>query len=383
MPIEPINAKPNELAAQNAEFACDLLRELHTKPDENIFFSPHSLAVALGMAWAGARGPTSDVIAGTMHWTLGQDLTHDSFAALANRLAPPVVKEGKSYEWTSANRIWPGIRVNQPYEARLRQSYGSDVEPLDFKDMEDAARRINAWCEKWTQGRINKIVDASDLDGIVMMLTNAVYFKGTWTMPFETANTRDEVFHAAPGKDLTVPMMNANREVLYAKGDGLAAISLPYVGGMSCVIILPDEGKMEQTVAGLSGAGLSALRDSMRPTEAVLAIPKLKARTQFSVREPLTDMGMGLAFSDAADFGGISTDPPVAISEVLHAATVELDEEGTVATAVTAIGVRATSAPILKEIPVFRVDRPYLISIIHDGTGSVLFLGRIVDPGKK
>ncbi len=385
LPAEPANSSPKDLAAQNAEFACDLLRQLHGRMPQNIFFSPMSISTAVGMAWAGAGGPTADQIAATMRWSQGQDPTHDSFAALANRLAPPRDPESNAelYEWSSANRVWPGISVLPAFSKRLETSYASDVSALDFGHPDAAARAVNGWASRWTRGHIPNIVGADDMRGLVLLLTNAVYFKGTWATPFEESATSDEPFHLAGGTTTTVPMMHSAREAMYSAGEGFASVALPYRGGVSCVFILPDEGRMNGVVSAISGQGLSDARRAMRQTAVILSIPRLSAASRFSVAEDLKGLGMQLAFSDKADFSGISGEMTLKISDVIHAATIDMDEKGTVATAVTSIGIAPTAIRPRQDPIVFKVDRPYLVAIVHDTTGAVLFLGRINDAGAR
>jgi serine protease inhibitor len=133
-----------------------------------------------------------------MHWSMGQDATHDAFAGLANRLVSPVTKDGAAlYEWSSASRVWMGIRVMDPYQARLAMSYGADAKKIDFSDAEGAAGEINAWTKAWTRGHIEKIVEPKDMRELGLMLTNAVYFKGTWEEPFRKDATRPGGVHAS------------------------------------------------------------------------------------------------------------------------------------------------------------------------------------------
>ncbi|HRJ49191.1 MAG: serpin family protein [Phycisphaeraceae bacterium] len=383
LPREPPEARPERIASQNAWFASDLLRTLEAGESGNVFFSPHSLSTALAMAWAGARGQTERAIASTMRWSDGQQSTHDGFASLANRLAPPTSESGApAYEWTSANRLWLGMPVSDSFSRTLADSYASDTSSLNLKDATDSARAINQWAGLWTRGRITRIVEPDDINGLPFVLTNAVYFKGLWTTPFNTSSTRPEPFHTADGTVAEVPMMHAVREVMHAAGDGWQSISLPYNGGISCLLYQVDHGSMTPFLGAMDGDFIERSRSRMRPRMADMAIPRFSIRTKFSAAEALGTLGMGVAFSDAADFSGITGAAPLAISDVIHAATIEFDEVGTVATAVTAIGIRVTSAPMPEDPVVFRLDHPFVIAIVHDATGAVLFLGRVNDPGR-
>lgn len=381
LPKNPEGAPVGTVAAENSSLAFDLLRVMSGRREGNLFFSPHSISTAMAMVWAGAKGETEKKIADVMHWSGGQDATHRGFAGLANQLDPSFgSSDGAKYEWTSANMVWTGIAVNPAFSSRLAESYGSGSKALDFSKRDEASAAVNAWAKEWTRGHIERIVEPDDMRGLRVMLTNAVYFKGTWEEPFSKDATGDEPFRGGEGTH-SVRMMRGTREMQYGRGDGYSAVSLPYLGGVSCVIVLPDEATtIGQSVEKLSDDGFRAMLASMREERVALSLPLLSLKTKFSARDDLKSLGMGLAFSDSADFSGISDREGLAISDVLHAATIDMDEVGTVATAVTAIGVRVTSAPMPKELIVFKVDRPYLVAIVHNATGEVMFLGRVMDP---
>jgi serpin B len=379
LPADPAGARSGELAKENADFAFDLFRELSSGKTEDVFFSPHSVSNAVAMLWAGSIGATGEEIARTMHWSMGQDATHDAFAGLANRLVSPVTKDGAAlYEWSSASRVWMGIRVMEPYQARLSMSYGADAKNVDFSDAEGAAREINGWTKEWTRGHIEKIVEAKDMRELGLMLTNAVYFKGTWEEPFNKESTGPGAFTRADGSVVEKEMMHSTRRTLYTKGDGYAAIKLSYKGGVSCVIVLPDEvGGDSRLIAEMTGEKFSEISGGMGAKEVMITLPKAKVETRFSASQELQRLGMVRVFGDGAELSPIDGIGRLAVSDVLHAATLEMDEVGTVATAVTAIGVRVTSAPVMDEVKEFKVDRPYVVAIVHDATGEVLFLGRV------
>ncbi|HLO41748.1 MAG TPA: serpin family protein [Phycisphaerales bacterium] len=379
VPANPPGARAGELAKENAAFAFDLFRELSAGKGDDVFFSPYSMSSAVGMLWAGARGATEEEIAKVMHWGMGQEATHDGFAGLANGLVSPVTKSGETlYEWSSANRLWMGIEVMSGYQERLVRSYGADAHRLDFGKPVESAGLINGWTKEWTRGHIEKIVEPEDMRELGLMLTNAVYFKGTWEEPFNKEMTRRGPFTRGDGSVVEKEMMHTTRRTLFATGEGFSAIRLSYKGGVSCVIMLPDEvGGDERLIASMSAERFYGLIGGMSASEVVISLPKVKIETRFNVNKELGRLGMVRAFSGDADFSAIDGKGQLAVSDVIHAATLEMDEVGTVATAVTAIGVRVTSAPMPGEIKVFNVDRPYVMAIVHDATGSVLFAGRV------
>jgi serpin B len=400
IPDEPASSSPEDLAAQNRRFAFDLLRTVQTS-DANAFFSPHSLSTAVGMVAAGARGPTMTQIADAMRWRLAGDSLHDSFAGLTRRLVPVTDSGGAlAYEWNSANAIWPAIDASilPAFASRLETSYASTVTPTDYRDPAAAAAKINAWVDRQTRGRITTLVDEDFVRDQRLILTNAVYFKGVWREPFETQNTREEVFRLATGapaevdsanssprfaaREVLVPMMHDTRDVLHVDADGFSAISLPYVCGVSCVFILPDEGRLSDVAGSLDADVFDDAVRTMNRVEVEITLPKLNLRTMFSPGDALKTLGMRIAFTEDADFSGISSAERLMISGVVHAATIEMDEKGTVASAATGIGVAPTSIALPREKITFRADRPYFLAIRHDETGAILFLGRINDPRK-
>lgn len=394
LPAEPKLSDPATLAVDNGRFAFDLYRELakDRAGGANVFASPHSISTALAMTVAGAEGPTAAELAKVMRWTQTGDALHDAFAALTRRLAPPKADHpSRTYEWTEANRLWLGMAVLPAFNDRLKLSYAADAGVLAKKPDESAAL-INAWTDANTNHRITRLVSASDLVDAGLVLTNAVYFRGSWVSPFAKSMTTEREFRveATTGTPpIKVPTMADVRHVPYARttwgagGPGVAAVQLAYQGGVSFIAVLPDEGGLAAVEKQLTLDTFESLRTSFKGTLVDLQIPKFKFQTRRSLRAPLNALGMTNAFGDDATFKRMAAEP-LKISDVVHVADVELDEKGTEAAAATAVPLRPTAAvPNHEEPPkpvVFHADRPFIVVIRHDATGEVLFVGRVSDP---
>jgi serpin B len=220
-----------------------------------------------------------------------------------------------------------------------------------------------------------------------MVLVNAIYFKGTWRSKFEKASTRPEAFHAAPKQALQVPMMHQQESVPYSETDDAQVVALPYAHAdadhaLSMVVVLPKDAQgLDALEAGLSDGSVARFTSALHEQKVVLTLPRWKSTITTPLNAPLQAMGMTTAFSDGADFSGISTDYAMHISAVLHKAFIEVNEEGTEAAAATAVVMMETAAVHEPEQPVrFVADHPFLYFIRDDSTGAVLFMGRVADP---
>ncbi len=382
LPAEPKSSDPQTLATDNTRFAFDLYHEL-AKGDGNVFFSPYSISTALAMTSAGSTGETAAEISKVMRWSQTGDTFHDSFAALTRRLAPPVADHpSKTYVWTEANRIWLGVPVLQSYNDRLKTSYAADAGTLD-KDPAKSAALINAWTDTHTNHRITQLVSASDLTNASLVLTNAVFFKGSWVTPFHKGSTAKRDFHTSAATTIQADTLADQRHMLYTKGTDFAAVRIPYQGGVSFTILLPDVGKLSEVEKSLTAESFDAASKAMAGAMVDLQLPKFKFQTRQSLAKQLSALGMTNSFSDAAKMTLMAA-KPLKISDVIHVADIELDEVGTEAAAATAVPQAPTAAPAVPHEPptpiIFHADRPFIFVLRHDATGEVLFAGRISDP---
>jgi serpin B len=283
-------------------------------------------------------------------------------------------------ELSPANSVWADrtLLLGKPFLDVLGQQYDSGVMRVSFLEQAEAARlAINGWVEAKTHDRIQDLLLPADVTAATrVVVVNALYFYGSWLTLFDESLTRPAVFHTLAGSDVEVPSMRQSMSREYKATASLEVLKLPYVQGkLWMTLVLPQAGEFAATRSQISGPWLSEITTGMTATDIALSLPKFKLETgQLKLREPLTDMGMGIAFSGQADFSGITTEA-VSIGQVIQKAFIGVDEAGTEAAAATAVtmpGGNPTPTP-------FIVDRPFLF-FVQDATGLVLFSGQVVDP---
>jgi serpin B len=380
---QDVSLKDDDLGtvvAGNTAFALALYQKLRAA-EGNLFFSPYSLSTALAMTYAGARGNTEAQMAAALHFSLEQELLHAAFARLEARLAGIAAKG--EVRLRVANALWPqqGYRLLEAFLAVVQQFYGVQITALDYGDGEAARGQINAWVEDKTENRIQDIIPAGLLDSLTrLVLVNAIYFKGNWASPFDPGLTGEAPFWVAPGQQVAAPLMSMTSEFRYGVADGLQVLELPYAGGeLSMVVLLPEE------IDGLAGLeerltaeNLARWTEGLWSRQVQVWLPRFEITFPFSLNEVLQSMGMIDAFAEDADFSGMDGTRLLYISAVLHKAFVAVNEEGTEAAAASAVVMTLRSAPAPPAV--FRADHPFVFVIREKSTGSLLFLGRVVNP---
>jgi serpin B len=375
-----------ELVKGNGAFAFDLYQYLRSE-DGNLFYSPFSISMALAMTYAGARGETEEQMAETLQFLLSQDELHPAFNALdlllASRGEGAEGKDDKGFRLNIVNAIWG----QEDYEFLaefldvLAENYGAGLRLLDFINAPEESRIIiNDWVSEQTEGRIEDLIPQGAIDALTrLVLTNAIYFNAAWLHPFEEHLTHDAAFHLLDGGDVTVPMMRQTESFGYAEGDGYQAVELLYDGAeLSMVIMLPDEGRFEAFEDSLDAAYVDSILSDVDYEQVALTMPKFEFESEFGLVDTLDSMGMPAAFTAEADFSGMNGRRDLAITDILHKAFVSVDEEGTEAAAATAVIIGETSMP--GEPVEVTVDRPFVFLIRDIETGSVLFVGRVMNP---
>ena len=383
----PIQALPRPLSsAEQAtitasnQFAFDLFRQLEAEqPGENIFLSPLSASMALGMTMNGARGETFDAMRSTLGFAgLSQpeiNAAYRSLIDLLRGLDPRV-------QMLLGNSIWyrDTFSFHPEFFDTTRTYFDAEVAGLDFADPA-SVNTINAWVKESTKGKIDTILEQI-MDGDVMYLINAIYFKGDWTRQFPKQETRDAPFYDATGEQqiATVKMMHREGLILLARGDNFAAADLPYGGGaFSMTVILPDRGvEVDEVIASLTPEHWQTLTDSFEEADLELYLPRFRLEYEGSFNKALKALGMGIAFGEGGipDFTGMSPHGrDLFISEVLQKTFVNVDEEGTEAAAVTKVTMRVTSGS-----SAFVVDRPFVFAIREKFSGTILFIGTMAEP---
>ncbi len=383
---EPPRGEAAELhgeAKANNAFTADLLRQVG-KQEGNVFCSPFSIRTALSMVQAGAAGPTDEVMRKTLHFGVVPE-RHAATARLAARLMPA----GKaSYDLKVANAIWVqrDFPLNDSFTSLLAKDYRTQSQSADFeKEMEKSRLAINTWVEGQTKDKIKELLKPNVLDlDTKLVLVNAIYFKGNWTEPFKTKNTKDETFYLTGGKETKAPLMTQHEDFRYHETDDLQLVRLPYEKcPLDMVVLLPRrKDGLANLEKSLTAETLAAWNQAARLASVTLFLPKFKQTAEFDLGATLSQMGMPTAFTNFANFSGISSARKLKIDKVIHKAFVEVNEEGTEAAAATGISIMPTSMPAPKKQVAFRADHPFLYLIQDRDTGAILFVGRCAEPGK-
>ncbi len=376
------------LAEGNSAFAFDLYQLLAAeRSGENLFYAPYSISLALAMTYAGARGETEEQMAEALRFELSQA----DLAAAFNALDQELARRGEGAEGRDeggfrlniANAIWGQEDVGflTAYLDVLAENYGAGLRVLDFVGSPEGARvTINDWVSEQTEGRIEDLIPQGAIDPLTrLVLTNAIYFNAAWAEPFPVRATEDGPFTRLDRSQVSVPMMVQSTPFGYAEGEDFQAVQLYYDGhDMSMVILLPGEGQFQAFEEALDARRVQAIIEGLERREVALTMPKFELDASFGLKHALSALGMDQAFSDAADFSGMTGSRDLFISEVVHDAFVAVDEEGTEAAAATAV-IMPTSAKPQEPVQV-TVDRPFVFLIRDVRTGTVLFVGRVLDP---
>lgn len=361
-------------------FSFDIYNELIVGNDENIFFSPYSIFVALAMTYEGARSTTADEMFDVLGFPQNDTVNLCSFGRIYNLL-----NIDKEYTLNTANALWikEGYPFLTEYLQFIENYYMGKSTEVDFTKSEEAANLINTWVEDNTGGKIKDLIDSSNLDAFTaMILTNAIYFKGDWLNQFDSDLTTDSYFELSDGSSASVPMMSfsdSDLEFNYLDNGDLQILELPYNGNdLSMIVILPKENNITAIEKMITLDNLTNWKDSMYATEVTVHFPKFTIETEYSLKEYLIDLGMNVPFSSAyADFSGMTGRKDLYIDKVKHKAFIEVNEEGTEAAAATSVEMKFTSTPDFLE---FNADHPFIYLIQHKETDTILFMGRLSNP---
>ena len=362
----------SSVASANTRFGFKLLHDLRERdPGGNIFISPLSISIALTMTYNGAIGETERAMAEALEIAeLDLSTINQSNKALRNSLENPDPK----VQISIANSIWSrqGVDFNTEFLERNRTFFGAEIASLDFNSPQ-APAIINEWVATNTNGKIEKIVESIDLQTLLVLI-NAIYFKGNWQDQFNESRTRTGVFHLSDGSEKQVQMMHREGEYPYFRGENFEATSLPYGDGrVSMYIFLPNHNSnLNRFLRTLNEENWEDWISQLHDRTHELMLPRFRLEYEVSLNDTLEALGMGIAFGGGADFSGMG--PSLFISEVRHKTFVEVNEEGTEAVAATA-GLLVESEP-----PVFRVNRPFFFTIYDAETQTILFMGTVTEP---
>jgi serpin B len=395
-PADAAQADVGALVDGNSAFALALHAALSTQ-EGNQFFSPYSISQAMAMTYAGARAATERQMAQALHFTLPQAQLHPAFNALDLQLVPPADAATSAAEHaearftlSTANALWgqSGYSFTPAFLDLLAENYGAGLQLLDFKQAPEAARgAINAWVASQTANKINDLLPQGSIaNSTRLVLTNAIYFKATWQQQFDGANTHEGAFTLLDGGQIQAQMMSQTSGFAYAEGSDYQAIELPYASDeatsrAAMLVLLPAQGQLQGFERALDVERLKAIVGQLASTDVALTMPKFTfAPPSVSLKAILSGMGMPDAFAeDSADFSGIDGTRTLFISDVFHKAFVAVNEKGTEAAAATGAVMQTTSAVLTGATMV--VNRPFIFIIRDVNSGSILFMGRVLNPG--
>jgi serpin B len=378
------------LAQDNTAFALAFFNQIRDS-DANIIFSPFSLSLALSMTLAGAEASTEQAMLDALQMNLPENEVHAAFNALliaieASQELGQDEMEGDQFQLNIANSIWgqSGYSFKADFLDILAQHYGAGMYSVDYRQNPEGARNaINNWVAEETEDKIKDLIPAGAIDPLTrLVLANAIYFNGSWLHPFNQNATAQAPFYAVDGSEISVDMMKLYGErFLYGQGQNYQVLNLPYLSSdFVMTLMVPDTSAYEEFEASLTLESLSEILSGMSFERVDLEMPKFDFESSVDANDPLIVLGMGDAFDpDRADFSGITDEEALMITDVLHKATITVDEEGTEAAAATAVIVGVTSA--MPDEPISLViDRPFMFMIRHLRTNTILFMGRVVQP---
>lgn len=375
---ENLNILDKRAVEGGNSFSLQLFKKINeAQPSDNIFISPLSVSIALGMTLNGAGGGTFEAMRSSLYLDgLTSQQINESYRALIELLflLDPKVT------FDLANSIWyrQGFSVESEFIDASQQYFNAAIEELDFNNP-GATDIINNWVDASTNGKIDRIIDAISSE-TVMFLINALYFDASWTYEFDKNKTHEDQFNKPDGSTVPVQMMVLEADLNYMENEQFQAVELSYGDGdFSMLVILPKpQETIETTASSLNDATLVEVENSLVEKPRTLYMPKFKMEYSLELKDVLSDLGMGIAFDrNNADFGRINPEMQLFISRVLHKTFVDVNEEGTEAAAVTSveIGVTRRGANF-----VLRIDHPFLFLIKENQTGSIVFMGKIVEP---
>ncbi|WP_440826693.1 serpin family protein [Psychrobacter cryohalolentis] len=372
-----------EVVTANNQFAIDIYQQINGQPqqvDKNVFFSPYSLSTAMAMLYAAAKGETKAQIQKTFHYPTPAILNPNS-AALYNQFN----KSNPDYKLATVNDLWmqQGLTPTKSYIDTVQRYYSGQVTALDFEGSPDSARQtINKKIVEKTKQMIPELLPKGSIKSdTAVVLTNAVYFKGDWTLPFTAERTSAQPFYNAIGRASTVQMMQQQSYFSYYEDKHIQVVQLPYKGDdLSMLVVLPKFNHklaMQQLTKSLSATKIKQWRSGLVRQEVDLQLPKFKLDARYQMKTLLADMGMPKAFNNGAEFNLYADGTPIKLDEVYHQAVVTVDEKGTEAAAAAG----AVGMYVGMSYPVeFKADHPFMFMIKDNKTDAILFLGQVNKP---
>ncbi len=375
-----------ELADANNQFAFDLYQQLNSGQG-NVLYSPYSLYQALTMVYAGARGDTASQFESVLHYPLSQEEIHAVSNALNLALSSQSNNTGQDdqkFTLEIANAIWAQRdgHVEQSYLDLISEHYAAGMRTVDFAQSQEAADLINQWAQENTNDKIKEIANPSMFNvNTRLALTNAVYFKGAWFFPFMEENTTKEDFTLLDGENVEVDMMMTSEEFSALKNERVQMVELRYHNSPIVMdLIAPIDGSWEAFSQTLTSGLLDDYIGQLETRRVNLSLPKFKIETpEMDLINPMQELGLIDVFGMNADLSGMTGDKSLLISTLVQKAFIDVNEAGTEAAAVT-IAVAQEKAMISPDPITISFDSPFLFLIRDTNTGTILFIGQLMQP---
>lgn len=368
------------IAKANNQFTFDMLKQLHEN-NTDLFFSPFSISTALSMTYAGAKNKTENEMQNVLHFEKNSDDFHNAYSKYINQ-----IKNNKNINLNIANALWAqkGFYFEKKYINLLKNAYNTKIQTVDFKNnASKQVKKINKWVYKQTNKKIKDLLNPSSINALTrLVLVNAVYFQANWKTKFKPKKSYNDNFYLSNGKIKKCKFMT-NKLYLYVyEASNYTAVNIPYKKNeASFVVILPQKRiNINQFVKDFSFSDYETFLNSMRKRDVELHLPKFKLTTQFNLSESLKNIGMPEAFSDNADFSGMTGKRDLKIDKVIHKAFVEVSESGTEAAAATGVVLMEKTAHKKKDIVLFKANHPFIFLIIDNSTNAILFSGVLENP---
>ena len=380
---------PHEIASTNNAFAVDFYKQVSQGNAENHFFSPASMYIAFSILYEGAQNNTATQIADVFGFDPDALTRHNSTA----QLMASINRDDPHATLDMANALWVAERF-EPFESYIdtaRQTYRADIERVSFTATDNegnkvSIKKINQWASDNTNGKITEVLKSDDVSHrTVMVINNAIYFKGTWVTQFDPTDTEKSDFWTNQTHSVKADFMNQQGMFDYVHFGGVKVLKMPYEGDrLSMLVILPDDRDgIDALGESLSADMIEQWREQLRETEVVVSVPKFTMKTHYDLIDPLTNMGITDVFIDfESDLWGIADTYPrhLYVTKAVQDAFVDVNEEGTEAAAVTTVVVYVDSMP--EPPPQFTADHPFIFLIQDDESGTILFMGKVADPTK-
>lgn len=372
-------------------FSCDLYQQFtQSMADENFIYSPYSIYLALAMIYDGARGDTARQMEDTLHFRLGDEQVPPAFYKLNGIIeqdqilfSDSSIKELLLFQLNIANDLWvqKGYVFSPEYTCLVETYYRGDLQSLDFNNSSETSRReINDCISEKTKGKITEMLSPGRFDKYTKsIITNAMYFSSKWNHPFSKSKTQNDFFYLPDNREVLVPFMNGKSVLPYAEGDNYQIIKKYYYGNkLSMIIILPEEDSFNLVNDFFDYTQFKTMITDLEYTLVTLSLPRFKYDSLFDMYQTLAQLGISKAFSQDADFSGITENKEFYLNNIIHKTFIEVDEKGT-----NAAGNRRAfmvGGPGYRKLATFVANRPFIYFIQHEDTGAILFVGRVMNP---